>query len=529
MQLEYRRGGPARWLDGPPGRWVALCATVALLGTAAALGRPALPDLAWPLYLAARVLDGARLAVDYVEVNPPLFVWLAIPPVLVERGTGLPAYPAALGLLLVLLVASVAVSNRLLVRLPGLPDPARRWLMVAALFALFVLPRRDFTEREHLALALTLPWMCLAVLRASGKRVRAGAASAIGLAGAIGFALKPYFLPAWLLVEALLIARRGWRSLVRPESIVLLGAGAVYLVAVLVLVPDYLPVALAFRPLYDLYLDNGIIKTVLLGLGGPLPLFALTAAAAHWQQDRRPDPVRAVFTAATLGFLVAAVVQQKGWRYHYVAAMGYGLVLLALVAVRSAGALRWTPSGLITRLAWLVLPAAAIGTSASTVVELVDPNAPRYREDPNLDLLAPVVRREAAGEPIMVFSSNPASGWPLTVDAGARWASRYMSLWPLAAIYYREIWWSDAPVVFRPLAGRAGLERDFHEAVVEDLERYDPRLLVVLEPSTRVWGWGGAARLDYLGYFGEDPRFQRFFARYRDIGRVGMYRLYRRS
>ncbi|MGH7526003.1 MAG: hypothetical protein ACREMX_04805, partial [Gemmatimonadales bacterium] len=44
-----------------------------------------LPDTAWLLYAAERWLDGARLYVDLVEVNPPLIIWLNAIPVLVAR------------------------------------------------------------------------------------------------------------------------------------------------------------------------------------------------------------------------------------------------------------------------------------------------------------------------------------------------------------------------------------------------------------------------------------------------------------
>ena len=35
-----------------------------------------IPDVAWPIYLAERVLGGARHGVSFFEVNPPLFIWL---------------------------------------------------------------------------------------------------------------------------------------------------------------------------------------------------------------------------------------------------------------------------------------------------------------------------------------------------------------------------------------------------------------------------------------------------------------------
>ena len=526
---DYKSGGLVNWLSRPV--CVTLCLALALMGTVSALRRPPLADVAWQLYLAAQNLDGARLDVDYLENNPPLIVWLATAPVAGTRMTGIAPYYGMLILLLVLSAVSLVTSERLLARLPNLPHTARNALVLSACFAVFILPRLDFTQREHLALVLTLPWMCLAMVRSSGKTVPRGAAAGIGLAGAIGFALKPYFLFAWLLVEAYLVYRTGKRVLMRTELITLVGAGLIYVAAVLVLTPGYLPFALAVRPLYQTYLNNGVVGAIVLALITPLPLFLL-AALAHWNVDREPDAVRDVLLAATLGFFFGAIAQQKGWRYHYVAALGYGFMLLAAVVLRSvkrpSRQVSVMISAMVVRLSWLVVLGVTISVSAATLLELRAADQSQYREDPNLDLLLPVVRREAAGQRIMVFSSNPASGWPLTTEAGALWSSRYLHLWQLAALYHHELWDQDGPVVFRTLPQRTGLERQFHDAVIEDLERYSPRLLVVLELDDAMRSAGGAARLDYLKYFGEDPRFVRFFSNYDDIGRVGLYRLYRR-
>jgi hypothetical protein len=473
-------------------------------------------------------MDGARLAVDFLEVNPPLVFWLAMVPVAVGRITGISAHQVMLILLVLLSAGSLIVSERVLARLPNLPEVTRRAFILAATFAVFVLPLLDFSQREHLALVLTLPWICLAIVRASGGSISSAAAVGIGLAGAVGFSLKPHFLCAWLLVEAYLVHRTGWRTLYRMESIVLAGAGILYAAVVLLLTPDYLPMALTLRPLYSSYLNNGIEGTLFLGLHTPWPWF-LFVALAHWHVDRRPDASRSVLAAATLGFFLGAVLQQKGLGYHFLAANGFGFLLLVAVVLRTAGGLLWYPSAVIVRLGWLLVPALVLSASASTLLEIRAPDRTAYNADPSLDLLVPVVRREAAGGRIMVLSSNPASAWPLTTEAGTEWSSRYMSLWPLAALYHDQLVADDhGPIVFQPLAKRVGPERQFHDAVIDDLDRYRPRLLVVLERNESVGGAGGAARLDYLAYFGEDPRFVQFFADYRDIGEVGLYRLYRR-
>ena len=68
-----------RWRDALVGRRFALLAAViVLLGTVPQLLARPIPDVSWLLYVAERILDGARPYVDVVEVNPPLIVWLNV-------------------------------------------------------------------------------------------------------------------------------------------------------------------------------------------------------------------------------------------------------------------------------------------------------------------------------------------------------------------------------------------------------------------------------------------------------------------
>ncbi len=65
------------------------------------------------------------------------------------------------------------------------------------------LPGQDFGEREHLLLALVVPYLLLAAARASGREIPAAAAVLIGLLAGAAFALKPHFVLLWLAIEVL--------------------------------------------------------------------------------------------------------------------------------------------------------------------------------------------------------------------------------------------------------------------------------------------------------------------------------------
>src|SRR5699024_6393825 len=142
-----------------------------------------------------------------------------------------------------------------------------------------------------------------------------------------------------------------------------------------------------------------------------------------------------VLTGATLACYLAAVLQQKGWRYHFLPALVLGWLLLAAIAASVRGRLeRWTER-LFASIAGAAVLTVALAATAGAIVQAGDPLDPRYDADPSIGLLIPLLRDHAAGKPVMVLSPNMASGFPLTHYAGTAWVQRYSNLWPAIAAY----------------------------------------------------------------------------------------------
>ena len=184
-----------------PGRrtTAVLVAAFAVLGLLPQALSRTLPDIAFPLWAADRMEHGARLYVDILEINPPLFIWLDLPLTWLSRITGLGSitwYRIATSLLL---FASLGGCWWALNRALGdHPSAYRRLLWLAAAFSLLLLPRLDWGEREHLSLALTLPYILLGIARARGRPVPRGGAILAGLAAGVGIAFKPHFVLVWV-------------------------------------------------------------------------------------------------------------------------------------------------------------------------------------------------------------------------------------------------------------------------------------------------------------------------------------------
>jgi hypothetical protein len=159
--------------------------------------------------------------------------------------------------------------------------------------------------------------------------------------------------------------------------------------------------------------------------------------------------------------------------------------------------------------------------------KVVDPKGPEIEPYPGFWELAELVRDRAAGEDVAVLSYNMRSAWPLVPYAHAEWPLRYPSMWILWVLYADQFQQPE-PLVYRPAGTETLLERNFKLAVVSDLERAKPRLLIVLGSARDVPG-NDARRLDYLAYFSGEPGFARELASYRYVTTLGQHDVYERA
>jgi hypothetical protein len=125
------------------------------------------------------------------------------------------------------------------------------------------------------------------------------------------------------------------------------------------------------------------------------------------------------------------------------------------------------------------------------------------------------------------FSFTINSGFPLVNYSRLRWASRFPHLWLLEALYQDQLEAAE-PLRYRSSEEMGPAERYLNDAVYHDLAHNRPDLLLVLWHG-RDLQRNGLRRLDYLGYFGRDPRISTLLRDYRFAEEVGPYRMYVRA
>ncbi len=516
----------ARRLSAARAFWLVVTAAVCLFAYVALFAVPINHDHAWLLYVAHRVLGGAVLYRDVIEVNPPLIVGFALAVEGAARALGLSdmvLFPVFVGLV----AASALLATALLLRRLSLGDAGRRLLVAFAAFLLFPFAGREFGQREHLMFALFLPYLVLAALRAERRDISPRAAVGIGIAAGLAVALKPYFLLVLLPVELYLLATSGWRRAVRrPECLAAAAAIGLYLVGVLVLTPAYLGIAKFAWATYAGFVPEPYSWLLLNSKGALVLAAALAAVLVPGRPELRH--LRRLLLLVMLGFLAALLWERKGWDYHWLPVLSAALLLLVVVLVNALRRLGERPRiathvAAARSLAFLGIAAVMLGSAGQRARHPAPvgyyAGYPYY-----LPAMLELVERDAGKGPIMVLSTQLQAGFPLVNLTGIGWATRFNSLWPLAGLY-PEVTGQPDPFPYHDPAHTSPAEHWLADAYVEDFLRARPTLLIV----DRVGPSRAMAHFDYLQYFLRDPRFAaEFSAHYHLIALFRMYVIFQR-
>jgi hypothetical protein len=461
-----------------------ICALVlTILVTAIRLGGTVDSDVASQLSVAQRIHEGAKLYRDIIEVNPPLWFWMAMP---VERLAALVHLPpasvliAAFGLLVAL---SLAATDRLL----GHIAPARRTMFLAySGLILAGMPWIHVGQREQIVLIGALPYAALIATRREGQSVPIPLAIAVGAGAALGFALKHYFLIVPAALELWLLSGLGRRCrLLRPETVAVAGIGAAYAV-VLLIERDYLTrmvplIRLAygqFGPRSIPFLFN---LNVVVGAG----LLALTAAHFRLLFSRSSSLAAALFVAG-LAFTATYFIQFKGWPYHTIPMLGCGSLAFAALLAETA-----SPPRLLRVLAptLLVLPLVASASEA---------NHPTPSNFDALDAVAGL----APGDAVGFLTRDTAIPSSVSLQYGLRNPSRYNGLWMMNAVVDNELRGNPDPRI-------AAFGRQVVADTATDFRCEPPKRIIAEAPRIR------RRSFNILAFYERNPDFTELLSYYR--------------
>jgi hypothetical protein len=469
----------------------ALAAVTALLFATIFRNSVPEPDVSWQLWIAHQLRMGARLYVDIIETNPPLWFWEAIP--LDWAGSLLGVPPRELLVVTIggLSALSLWSTGRLV---PYLATPWRALLLVYGALTLLLMPLFWMGQREQLMLIAALPYAALAAARRDGRPVPRGFAAAIGVAVSFAFALKHYFLIAPALIELwLLIGRRRAYRPLRPETIALAAMAMLYAVAMLRISPEYLTRIVPLNRVA--YMVDGTSGTH--DMMRPLQFYWLIACAPLLVESKalRPAPLAAALALSACGFAGGWLIQNKGFPYHSVPTTGCLMLALMCFTITRRQQMR-------------------MGTLAAMPTILLIPLGVAAWQGTYYAPFAAITRPLLAGlkpqDSVAFVSSANVFAWPDALYRPAVYPSRHYFMWIVSSAAQDR--------------GRTSALAHYAQAAIEDTAQ-DYRCA---QPVRIIFDRMPVADSDMEALFMRNPDFVSLMRHYHRIRRQGQFDLFQR-
>jgi hypothetical protein len=288
-------------------------------------------DLLYLTHAAKQLLAGGNYLNDFFETNPPLILFLYMPPLLLSEFISISLKNALLIYFILFALTSILVSAYLLKKIMPKDSLFYSIIISAITFAFLYLPEHQLGQREFLLMIFTLPYLMSAVLRIENKPLPPYLMLGIGLFAAAGIALKPFFLALPILIESYIIyKKKSLFAAFRIETLVIAAFLLVYLWTVFHYFSDYVNVILPFvSRVYFLGMkatwSTYFSKINILFSFVPIILYFMTRKI-----DRYPT-LSTVFLLALIAFIISFTIPRSLFFYHILPAFGTACILFAIL------------------------------------------------------------------------------------------------------------------------------------------------------------------------------------------------------
>jgi hypothetical protein len=466
-------------------------------------------DVSWQFWIARQMVHGVPLYDRIMEINPPLWFWMAMPLEVIGRAIGVAPDRLYVVLIIGLTCWSALATGRLLFMRPS----GKRFVFMLVLALLCLVgPIFDFGQREQLAAIMTLPYAALLFKRVAREPVTQRLAIGVAICAAFGFALKHYFALVPIALELwLLWHRRKLRDAFRIETLILASLSIAYAVAIVALTPGFLTKIL---PLVAAAYD-GYERTMLVQLSRYEVFFWAFCTIGFFfgrrhvsVRDRRVlDGLYIAGAAYACGYFL----QQKGWQYHAVPTTIFLALMMTYYVLRRyerLGAILRHPVPTLAALSFI-----AVGVGRGPYASQWASDMPSY--------LAGLKR----GDSIMILTADPRRVFPFVEEMDLIWPSRHFAHWMVSAISKAEF----AARFGHPVApALQTLSRDIPAQAYEDIICHPPTLILsqIFNPGYRI----APSLFRMTDFFRRDPRFRNYLAEnYRLVSANFMFESYRRT
>ncbi|OGT53591.1 MAG: hypothetical protein A3E84_03585 [Gammaproteobacteria bacterium RIFCSPHIGHO2_12_FULL_42_13] len=278
------------------------------------------------------MLEGQTYSQYFFEPNPPLILYLQMPVVILSKLTSIDILYIFRLYIICLILLSIACSHYFIKKLFTGNTLLTYAIFYILSYIFLILPADQFAQREHLAIIFVIPYLFSVASHLEIKNITSNfyILLFVGTLAGLGFAIKPHFLPALILVELYFTYKTGqFLGWVRTETIMITAILIFYPMTTFIMYPDYFHIVLPLwtpyytaiaHPLSYVFLAHELTFCYIAVL-----LYLITRRIDHYKTTS------SVFILAELGFIITFYIPRVTWYYHALPALSMALLLVTLL------------------------------------------------------------------------------------------------------------------------------------------------------------------------------------------------------
>lgn len=485
-------------------------------------------DVGYLIHAGSQLLAGASYGKDLFETNPPMILYLYLPPLFLAKALSISIATAVQIYVFSIAVLSISCCFNLLKRIFAEQDSLMVYIMTYTLMCVFLfMPVNQFGQREHLLMMFMMPYLFAAVLEVRNKTINPWLAFSIGLFAGIGFAFKPYFLITLCLVEIyFIVAKRSLWGWIRIESVTIAAVLIAYLASIIIFQPEYIKLLLPF--VANFYFAGTKSPWIDI-LTHPLVDYCIFATAAfflYYKYDRYRD-LSTVLVLALIGMILAFMIPRAPWYYHVMPALGLSCLLLANYFGQVI--VSWSKHN--NTVAILIKETCFLAIVFGFVFYIPIANSyfmAAYRMNEKiispLNQIADYIQSKPAKQTIFCFSGDTTEDcFPLVYDSKSNYGTRYPFFWWLRGALKLE----GYPESKKMLTGQLlNDKKELINHVAEDLTQNKVNLVFVNVRDIKCFV---NKKFNMIAYLSENKKFRAAWKHYKYQKTIGYYQIYERK
>lgn len=198
-------------------------------------------DVGHILNVTDQLLAGGKYVNDFITPNPPMILYLSIPPVILNKLFNVKMVFSIRIYIFLLSSVSLFICYLFIQKIFSKEDTFYAYVFITTLAVIFfVLPMYEFGQRDCLMFILVMPYLLAVTYQLQGHTIPTRYAVLVGLLAGAGLGIKPYFVLTPIMIESYIILyKKQWLAWARVDSITMITLLAAYILTSLVYHTEY--------------------------------------------------------------------------------------------------------------------------------------------------------------------------------------------------------------------------------------------------------------------------------------------------